>query len=245
MNFWPNWHLIKMKAYQTFSRNNRDYWKASVGKEIIGKDLYSRKYNLRFYHITKNAMTSIITSADLNWVEVEEIPQNAKTFCVLRNPFDRAISSYLHIKLLMKECNGQSPSYPYAEREIKLTYDRVKDIFFNSVEKDGINEYIKEIYQKGFFDSHHIPQVSFLNRKRRKRDRRNVDYYLNFENLNNELREITCRDLKMKHLNRKSYRKRRQRRKLRKYFEEHEENIYEIYADDWDLYNRRILKLVD
>ena len=50
----------------------------------MSKTLYSKKYNLEFFHITKNGMTSIIHQLDFDWYEVSELDENRKTFEFLK-----------------------------------------------------------------------------------------------------------------------------------------------------------------
>ena len=62
-----------------------------------GKDLYSEKYNIRFYHIAKNGMTAMIKILELDWVAVEDINPNAKTIAIIRDPFERFISGCVRV----------------------------------------------------------------------------------------------------------------------------------------------------
>ena len=132
-----------------------------------GKDLYSKKYNIRFYHVTKNGMTSMIKTLSLDWVVVEDIDTSAKTIAIIRDPFERFISGFLYIN---SGCN--------------------------------VNDYLDKLLNEGSWDGHNFPQHYFLNQKIHKRNISDVDHFILFEDISNELKNIGISNIE--HLNRGS-----------------------------------------
>jgi hypothetical protein len=218
----------------------------------FGSDYYSEKYNLRFYHITKNAMTSVLAVLDCRRIPVNEIPSDAKSFCVIRDPFYRVIAAYEQLcKRVLgnyKDLFGRPTIYdqmpitlhrplskqlksPY--RKDIISYERLKKICSRSPE--GIRLFLYEIAENGFFESHHYPQVDYLDMKSFLRDGKEIDYFLDFDNLEVGLRKITHKNLKVPRRNKGKF---SSDDKIVRLFEPHREKIYRIYAADVYLYQK-------
>ena len=85
---------------------------------------YSLKYNLIFVHIPKNAGTSLIESMGFGehghagvlherfWKLCEEHP-TATTFAVVRNPWDRLVSTYEYLRMENSYWHGTREDAPY------------------------------------------------------------------------------------------------------------------------------------
>jgi len=193
-------------------RKKNSYKKYELEESVA---LYSKKYNLVFYNITKCAMTSISKSKqlDIKQVDINTIPSDAKTFCVLRNPFERAISSYTHIK------KHDLPN---------LT----------------VQQYVQMLVTQGFFDNHCLPQYYFLNYQKllnprwRNRKLSNVNYFINFNNIDEELSHIIGENIVLQRLNVNNSNK---NKKLYNEFKKYESIITNLYQKDYELFNEKII----
>ena len=156
--------------------------------------LYSPKYNIEFYHITKNGMMTTIKTLKLEWTPITELPPNRRILCVLRHPIDRSISSFQHILKIYKSGN-------YGSMFRKLTKNKINEMFCNTDVIKGFERYVSEIMINGFFDTHNIPQTFYLTNQHRNvchakstiADRRIEDItdFLETKRLSGQLKEIT------------------------------------------------------
>jgi hypothetical protein len=194
------------------------------------KDLYSKKYNIRFYNAPKNSMTSMIRMLGLDWVEVGDMPNDHKVCVVIREPYDRFISAFLQTKTNTNSCfNGGSNSHAY--RDISLeTLTKI----FKSDPEVSVREYINEIKINGFFDNHQLTQEYYfggcLNR-----DINKIDIYIDFKDLENEAIQKIDKDIKMFRLNTKSPIEKKRYGDL---FEKYREDIINLYKNDTILYEK-------
>lgn len=110
-----------------------------------------------FIHIYKNASISLrnILGMRGKYFEYEDVKNlNADTICIIRNPLDRIISSYLY--LLRLEDNGfpnQHPTHLTKETLFYKTQDRPIQSF---------KAFLHAIKYGNFYDAVTYPQVSFL-----------------------------------------------------------------------------------
>jgi hypothetical protein len=117
--------------------------------------LYSSKHNVVLYSIPKNCMTAMIYHLKMAYVNNQDIPDNRKIICILRNPLERLVSSYL----FLREC------YKFAPEQISMfrKLDKNKtDIIYKSECDVGFQEYINEIYENGPYDDHNLQQSNYL-----------------------------------------------------------------------------------
>jgi len=122
---------------------------------MVNKTLYSKKYNIEFFHITKNAMTAIIRDLGLTWYDRSTLPNDRKIFCVVRNPLKRVLSGFNEVRKLYR-LNVREHTFRVLEKSVE------DKIFSNSNLEESFDFYIKELETNGFFDSHNQPQYDFL-----------------------------------------------------------------------------------
>ena len=134
---------------------------------------YSKKLNLRFIHIPKNAGTSICKHFDMeneghhvSYKESDEL-QSMHTFCIVRDPIERFISNY---------CYAQMPlSYWHNEDVMHPDYESLKDA--------SVTECI-ELLKKGKLNHQGWdPQHRYVYYK----NKMYADYIINLKNLNEEI----------------------------------------------------------
>ena len=207
--------------------------------------LYSPLFNFEFYNIYKNAQTSILNTLNhknkddknrIAWYPVKDLPKDRKIICVLRDIYDRAISSYLYI-LKMRQMNIRP-----------LCGDSFLRIFNNRNILNSFNNYLQEIKNNGFFDNHSLPQIYFLDNRihkiygiynhMSKRDVNNLTHVLKFKDLNNEFKILFSIELRKDNTS--------DQWKGLKLFLKRNINLFKkdieyIYREDLNLYNRFFL----
>lgn len=156
------------------------------------KSLYSSNYNLEFYHIPKNAMTSVINWTHVVWTDSNKIPDSRITICVLRDPIERAVSSYLQIRNHYVRNN-----FSFSFRELKRK--KFNQIFLNFNPERGFDQYLTELLENGYFDSHNFPQYYYLCDKHKMefgndwindRSIESIDHFIDIKNIKSELSSI-------------------------------------------------------
>lgn len=162
---------------------------------IEKREFYSKKLNLIFYNITKCAMTSIVREKYFEWkiTPVQEIPEDAKIFAIIRDPFERFVSSYVHLK---KHNLIKSDPRSYLEK-IK------NEGFFNShcwpqvafLDTQNFKNLLMENCYPGKGEIHNEPW-DFNGRLIKK-----IDLYLRFENLNQDVKTYISDDINLSYLN--------------------------------------------
>ena len=118
--------------------------------------LYNKEHNIEFWNIPKNAMTSIISDLGFVWTSSSQLPKDRKIFCVIRNPLDRFLSSYM---MCRNQLYGPSLSV------YNCRYIDPRSSMFN-IEDDinqGYSDYINEILTNGPFDAHNMSQTWYIN----------------------------------------------------------------------------------
>ena len=190
---------------------------------------YSKTYNLEFFNIPKCAMTTIRVALDLKQVLRDSLPQSRHTFCILRDPVDRFVSSYNSI--VFRTLDGDE-----VNRHLPWYQEIINRINEETSVKRKVDVYLREIQEGGFFDSHHLPQSHFVSAVRG-RNESMLDYVIDFSNLYEDLLRIPSIrkiGLKKKHLNRQRWPDLESRD-----LSAHQiEVIKDLYAQDYELLKR-------
>lgn len=198
--------------------------------------LYNSRFNLIFYHIPKCGMTTMLKAAPggFHWVDYENISKDARVFTILRCPFERVISGYTMVRMLMQKDNRE-----FEKRKIgALARRTIKKGNFS----ESINCFIEELH-KGFFDGHVLPQKAYLDGRfakdpdnvkhnRRPRKIEDVSAFLNLKRLNKGFSKlIKVRIL----LPRYNAGKNPNLTKIKKIFKSYRSVIKELYKEDYQL----------
>jgi hypothetical protein len=220
------------------------------------KELYSTKYKFKYYHIPKNGITSILrvcindneikNSISSNWVNVDSLPEDTKTICVLRDPYKRFISGYLQGKELL----GHYLSHKNIDPMDKLRFglcrevsdDLLRKIYGTKDTLTGMKILLNEMNTNGNLEHHTMRQVDFVNYKGRYyntkfniyRDVDDVDIFLNHDTITNDIKMVHG-DIKLPHLNKKSNEVAKEAASKIK------DDILYYYEKDMDLYTEKIL----
>lgn len=201
--------------------------------------LYNQTHKLEFYHITKNAMTSIrrgFPDGGFRWISTEEVDKSARTFCVLRKVFQRAVSSYKMIIKLLRKSDTR-----YSLRQLR---DKDVEVLINGDLTSSISCYLDQL-EEGFFDTHCVPQLYFLGRffnnqivkrtanfKPKKRSVADVDLFLDLDVLDLQFERLGI-NTKLPCLNsRRKKRKSEEEEFLYSTFNQYEDRVNKIYACD-------------
>jgi hypothetical protein len=159
--------------------------------------LFNSKYNLEFWHIPKNAMTTIIHQLKFNWEVIEKLPSDRKIFCILRDPLSRFLSSYLMVRHLYKSGNH------------RYNLRKFNNFFTDDIFKD-YETYTDEILSNGHFDAHNTKQLYFIDKYIEKghedyeRKIENVTDFIIFDNMDEELSLLTNDSVKLQTMNKSS-----------------------------------------
>ena len=154
--------------------------------------------HLYWLDITKNATHYIAKRLQLTVDEhrIDSDPINlrgidttgkVKKMIVIRNPLDRIISSYQE----MLKLRGDLPLAFQPPESFKHTATVTKEMEFYKLRDHTLKSFavfLKELQVYGFYDIHVWPQVEFMRTKCTISD---IDYVLDFENLQNDL-EMVC-----------------------------------------------------
>lgn len=177
---------------------------------------FNNNLKLCFINIPKNASSTIIDLFDMKSTkDYNSIPKDFYKIVVLRNPYDRAVSSFSEIMKLRQDG-------PYM---ITRNIDFYK--------KKSISLFLQEI-ENNFYDTHVFPQFWWI--KDKNLELKDFDKIILFENFNEELSEILNKyNIKknIKHINSKS----------NNYMDLNMEEkvlVNKVYADDIELYQRAV-----
>jgi hypothetical protein len=201
----------------------------------LDNTLYNKEHNLEFWHITKNAMTSIIHQLNFNWVSVSEIPEERKIFCVIRNPIDRFLSSYLMCRRLYGLNN-----HHFNMR--KISNNDINKMFKNDI-LDGCQRYINEITNNGYFDSHNVSQTFYIDNYIEGKNTEytryidNINYFILMDDLNKDLSKLFNKEIVLSSMN-PSVITPQIKQKLRDVVNEQKEKIEIYYEKDTKLYEK-------
>lgn len=194
--------------------------------------IFSSKFQIYFVHIPKNAGTAISELLALkggghyNYKQVEtQIKRSGKkSFCVVRNPYDRVVSiyEYFRMKKSFWHSSDGSTKYPLVPAHhyiSKLTFEEFVDAI--------INDYNRLLSMRCL---HITPQHTFVMNSR---GDVGVDFVLKYENLHEELCTLFGQDIKLPIINKS---KRRQEDWKQYYTPDTREKIYSFYSRDFELF---------
>ena len=201
---------------------------------MINKTLYNKDYNVEFYHITKNGMTAIINSLPLVWTDIQLLPEDRKIFTMIRNPLKRFLSGYIEVKKLYGMGNKEHTFR-------KLPPNVEDDIFRKSKLPESFELYISEIERNGFFDSHNLPQYTFLEGYTVPdlflipRKIKNVTNFLRFEEMNDQISTLVGDEVVIEKFNVGNV---TVKEALSPLLEKYKDKIELLYPEDFKLYNQ-------
>jgi len=189
-----------------------------------------------FIHIYKNASISLRNILEMrgNYYEYEEAKRySPDTICIIRNPFDRVISSYLY--LLRLEDNGFPNQHP-----VHLT----KESYFYKTKDNPIESFktfLNAIKYDNFYDAVTYPQVNFLKDRGLTID--DIDNVFIQENIEEDFKEFKIKyDLDKNLIFPKDNRSDDKVTKLLKEFVKKnklvQKEIIKLYKEDIIMYNR-------
>lgn len=196
---------------------------------------YSERYNLIACPIPKNAMTSIRMGLTVKAVWLDERPAGARSFCVLREPFDRAVSGYLQVRDIW----AVTPNHPsrrnrHLARAVEPTEDALFRMFMQGNIDSRLAEYFKEIRARGLFDNHHLSQASYLYKWRASTGK--IDVFVDFANLVKEI-EALAPGVKMLHIAKS---KAEEKAEVAEAMESYRAEVLQMYAADVILHRELI-----
>jgi hypothetical protein len=204
------------------------------------RELYSRKYNFKFYHCTKNAMTSMIkTCVDRDWELIQQIPDSANTVAILRDPIDRFVSGLSYVRKRKHRYNFSKEENRYYQRDLLRPVSKKIDLLDSKNPMDHANAILDEQLEYGFFDDHLSPQTYFFNLKTNVmrwkviRDISDINIFLQFENLNREARDKINPSIRMIHDNKGDN---RYKKHYIKVVEDRMDDFLSLYKEDVELY---------
>ena len=142
------------------------------------REYYSKKCNLILYQCPKCGTKSMERILNMRLQDFEP-NENTKVLFVYRNPIDRFISSYLHLRRYTRNFER------FKTRDISI---ELYNELFKKDPLEGFEKYILEILKNGFFDQHHMPQTYFLN-EHNGRLKEKVDYIWNLDDLTNNTKK--------------------------------------------------------
>jgi hypothetical protein len=221
-------------------KNSRSSEKSPPKSKL--KTLYSSKYNVEFYHIPKNAMTSTIKSLNLRWVPTDQVPENRVVFCILRSPINRCVSSYLQLRDFYNK-----GKFKFSYR--RLSNNKLKKIFKTSNVVTGFRDYLFELETNGFLDAHDIPQLHYLTNEHKilfpntnwiaDRNVNSINKYLDIENLSDEMKDLLeDKNFEIKRVNKSTVSlSKRIKHSLDSSLRD---RINKIYSKDFELYTEHI-----
>lgn len=200
---------------------------------MVYKELYSNKFGFKFYHIPRNAMTSVIKSYNLEWTDISLIPKDAATIAILRDPIERLISGISHVK-------GSAPRKKhYNANNIIDKIIQCRYRYMSGKKTHG---------PLGFYNSHLAPQIYFLNLYEYesvygyniKRNIVDVDIFIDHGSLNYDIEKKLGLKADIFHIN---------QNKSKSRYEEYKSVILErisdvlwLYSEDFELYKNKIIK---
>jgi len=156
---------------------------------------YSEKHNLIFLHIPKNAGTSIIETLGMshghtdleNMNSLKEKHPTAKTFVVVRNPWDRVVSVYKYLRMKKSFWHSRDGCTKFGITPDHIKAQKCKDF----------KEFVHKIKNKDFKQAVHLrPQTCWIPKNIL------VDHVLYYEqNLNEQFKIKLNVDIELKILN--------------------------------------------
>lgn len=142
----------------------------------------SHKHKLFFVHIPKNAGTALTEHLDLSGdlghyqFNINNVPKGYKSFCVVRNPYDRLVSCYEYAR--MKESYWHS-------HEGKSMYGPHPD--YNILKDATFNECLELLSQNKLKHQGWLPQWVWIANQYGKIE---IDYIIKMENLEEDFNSM-------------------------------------------------------
>jgi hypothetical protein len=202
-------------------------------------------------------MTSTIRSLKLEWTDPQDIEaafQGQRTLAILRDPIKRFISSYSYIRQI------GTVQKSHLESVVRPLSPDTEQGLWDSPLLEGAEFYLKELEGDGFFDSHNLPQIWWLDEKYGEEFRaqcptdyhnchqhlgrihaRSLDkitHFAQFENLNQELVKIAGTAYTIQHINPGNS---ANKNLLQSFVKQNASRIEKLYQRDFDLYKKFIL----
>ena len=125
------------------------------------------------------------------------------------------------------------PRNPHTYRFVENGYD-----IFTGTPEEVAKKYIDELVNYGFFDNHQLTQHFYFN-EQHERSSDNIDIYIDFSDLENELKKKIDKDLNVLKLNVKPT---HDKELYRIVFKPYEKKIMMLYVDDLKLYQSKLIK---
>jgi len=188
----------------------------------MSSDLYSKKYNVRLFHCPKCAMTSMRHNLLLEWTKISDIPSDAINVFVYRNVLDRFVSAYFQIKKT------------YNRNSIK----HFKKYFVRDISEEDVlhalkspENYLNEILENGFWDSHQMPQKYYAD-SIHERSLENIDLFLSFKDLRKYFSRLGIEESKTVNQN-----KHPRKKEIYNFFKTKSKEIDYLYKEDFTIIN--------
>lgn len=173
---------------------------------------YNNDLKILYYPIHKNGQTTLFTN--IKFKKINYTIPHLKKICIVRNPFDRCLSSFLHIRKNFK--NEYQPDFIRYLSEKTFNNISQNDIHY------GFKCYLNEIHKNGHFDRHSYSQKYFLKNCDLSEcifiDLKNVDNYF-YNNFGIKLQKYNVQDIKINRL---------------KLIQDNYEKIKKLYQEDID-----------
>jgi len=196
--------------------------------------LYNKNLNIEFYHIPKNGMTTMLRELKFSWKDYNEIPNDRKIIAIIREPVDRFISSYIHF---IKHYRGGNTEQTFR----KIDVNRKDIINTNHSNCLGIETFLIELEENGFFDNHNLPQISYLEGKNlpgqisSNRSVNKITNFIKFDTINEDVSKVLNKDVTLPVRNKGNDNIRRQ---IKNCAENFRSRIEKLYEEDYKLYNK-------
>lgn len=189
-----------------------------------------------FVHIYKNASISMRNVLNMRgkyfkYADIKDL--DIVKICVIRNPIDRCISMFLY--LLRLEDNGRFEQHPTYLTRNSTFYANRGDI------RKSFSQFINIIEAGNFYDAVTAPQVNFLND--RGLNIEDVDFVFVQERISDDFEKFKIKyglpvDLTFPKDNDSSSEQVQILKEYVRYNSYLKSRILEIYADDWDMYQK-------
>lgn len=196
--------------------------------------LYNKNLNIEFYHIPKNGMTTMLRVLKFSWEDYNQIPNDRKIITIIRDPVDRFISSYIHF---IKHYQGGNTEQTFR----KINVNKKNLINNNYTNCLGIETFLIELEENGFFDNHNLPQISYLEGTNlpgkifSNRSINKITNFIKFDTINEDLSEVLNKDITLPIHNKGNDNIRRQ---IENCVEDFRNRIEKLYKEDYNLYKK-------
>ena len=196
--------------------------------------LYNENLNIEFYHIPKNGMTTMLVVFKFSWKDYKEMPDDRKIIAIIREPIDRFISSYIHFIKHYRDGNTEQTF-----RKISMDRKYIIDKNYNNCQ--GVETFLSEIEENGFFDNHNLPQISYLEGTKlpghilSNRSINKITNFIKFDKISEDISEILNEDITLPVRNKGND---SIRTEIKNCVEGFRKRIENLYNEDYKLYNK-------